>query len=48
MRGVIAPLLHVFLWYGKVVPEDVWGSECLVPHILDLGTSWRCQLQGSP
>jgi hypothetical protein len=36
------------LWYGTVVPEDVRGSKCLVPHILDLGTSWRCQLQGSP
>jgi hypothetical protein len=21
--------------------EDVWGSECIDPRILDLGTSWR-------
>jgi hypothetical protein len=35
---------------GKVVPvltnqvlrhEDVWGSGCIDPRILDLGTSWR-------
>jgi hypothetical protein len=21
--------------------EDVWGSGCIDPHVLDLGTSWR-------
>jgi hypothetical protein len=21
--------------------EDVWGSGCIDPHFLDLGTSWR-------
>jgi hypothetical protein len=21
--------------------EDVWGSGCINPHFLDLGTSWR-------
>jgi hypothetical protein len=21
--------------------EDVWGSECICPRFLDLGTSWR-------
>jgi hypothetical protein len=21
--------------------EDVWGSECIDPRILNLGTSWR-------
>jgi hypothetical protein len=21
--------------------EGVWGSGCIVPHFLDLGTSWR-------
>jgi hypothetical protein len=27
---------------GKVVPvQDVWGSGCIDPHFLDLGTSWR-------
>jgi hypothetical protein len=35
----------VHLWptgKGKVVPvhEGVWGSRCIDPHFLDLGTSW--------
>jgi hypothetical protein len=21
--------------------EDAWGSECIDPHFLDLGTYWR-------
>jgi hypothetical protein len=25
----------------KVRHEGVWGSECIDPHFLDLGTSWR-------
>jgi hypothetical protein len=24
--------------------EDVWGSGCIDPHFLDLGTSWSRQL----
>jgi hypothetical protein len=28
--------------------EGVWGSGCLDPHFLDLGTSWRCVVSFTP
>jgi hypothetical protein len=41
---------------GKVVPvlnsalrhEGVWGSGCIDPHFLDLGTSWRWVVSFTP
>jgi hypothetical protein len=28
--------------------EDVWGSGCINPHLLDLGTSWRWVVSFTP
>jgi hypothetical protein len=34
---------------GKVVRhEHVWGSGCIDPHFLDLGTSWRWVVSFTP
>jgi hypothetical protein len=29
-------------------PEGVWGSGCIDPHFLDLGTSWRWAVSFTP
>jgi hypothetical protein len=35
-KGKVVPVLNYALRY-----EEVWGSGCIDPRILDLGTSWR-------
>jgi hypothetical protein len=33
--------LSPFLTNQTLCHEGVWGSGCIDPHFLDLGTSWR-------
>jgi hypothetical protein len=33
--------LSLFLTNQALRHENVWGSGCIVPCILDLGTNWR-------
>jgi hypothetical protein len=36
-------MVNLSLWLSNYAlrHEDVWGSGCTEPHILDCGTSWK-------
>jgi hypothetical protein len=38
--------MHIIVQLERL--EDVWGSGCIDPHFLDLGTSWRWVVSFTP
>jgi hypothetical protein len=46
-KGAVEPVkkekvnLSLCLTTKALLHEGVWGSGCIDPHFLDLGTSWR-------
>jgi hypothetical protein len=41
VRSLVSPLNN-FLLCSVVRHEGVWGSRCIDPHFIVLGTNWRC------
>jgi hypothetical protein len=40
--------IHTYITNSALRHEDIWGSGCIDPHFLDLGTSWRWVVSFTP
>jgi hypothetical protein len=47
-KGKVKAKLSLLLTNETLRHEDVWGSECIDSHFLDLGTSWTWVVSFTP